>query len=279
VPLPPSLSIAPATTAAAARPAPRLEPAPAEKAAPVPAAHAAQAAQPAIQPAPQPAMPRPEEAPAPPPRPREAAPVRPAPVRSSSVPLTPQERASIGAGGTGTPRRPAPPAPPSAPAVSLEDLAAALEPAREPDQVGHAVLAFLESRYTRAALFQAGRERFTGWLAGQGIDPAALGAFSVGFDRPSLFLNLRQSSGIYLGPLPPMPAHRELARTWGGELPRECVLLPIRLNDRLVAVVYADSPRRPAGGLHLEELKRLADAAAGALGRCILYKKQAGTGV
>lgn len=262
VPLPPSLSIAPA---AAPRPAAQ----PAIQSAP-------QAAQPAVQPAPQATAPQPEEAPPPPPRPREAAPApaaRPAPARPHSVPLTPQERASIGANTT---RRPD--SPPPAPALSLADLAAALEPVREPDQVGRALLAFLDARYARTALFQAGREHFTGWMAGQGIDPAALGAFRAGFDQPSVFLNLRQGSGIYQGPLPPMPAHRELARTWGGELPRECVLLPVRLKDRLVAVVYADTPRRPGGGLHLDELKRLADAAAGALGRCILHKKQAGTG-
>ncbi|MFP5298944.1 MAG: hypothetical protein ACLGHL_08165, partial [Actinomycetota bacterium] len=43
----------------------------------------------------------------------------------------------------------------------------------------------------------------------------------------------------HVGPLPPMPAHRELAQAWGGELPRDCVLLPVRLKDRLVAVIYA----------------------------------------
>ena len=43
---------------------------------------------------------------------------------------------------------------------------------------------------------------------GLGIDREAFSQFSVGFDQPSLFLNLREGSGVYLGPLPPMPAHR-----------------------------------------------------------------------
>jgi hypothetical protein len=126
------------------------------------------------------------------------------------------------------------------------------------------------------ALFQASRDRVTAWRAtGEGIDPAAFAAFSVGFDRPSLFLNLRGGSGVHLGPLPPMPAHRELASAWGGELPRECVMLPVRLRERLVSVLYADRAEGGPGGLHLEELKRLTDATVAAFERCILYKKQA----
>jgi hypothetical protein len=106
---------------------------------------------------------------------------------------------------------------------------------------------------------------------GTGIDREAFAAFSIGFDQPSLFLNLRHNSGIYLGPLPPMPAHRQLARTWGGDLPRDCVLLPVRIKDRLVLVVYADGATK--GPIDLSQMQRLAAAATSAVERCILQKK------
>jgi hypothetical protein len=116
-----------------------------------------------------------------------------------------------------------------------------------------------------------GRDKITAWQAwGEGIDLKEFQRYAVGFDQPSLFLNLKNGSSVYLGPLPPMPAHRELARTWGGDLPRDCVMLPVRLNDRLVAVLYADGGKT----VDLVSLQRLAASTAAALGRCILLKKQ-----
>ena len=125
-------------------------------------------------------------------------------------------------------------------------------------------------------LFQANKEGIAAWRAvGAGIDLKAFSSFAVGFDRPSIFLNLRGGSGLHLGPLAPMPAHRELAAAWGGELPRDCVMMPVRLRERLVSVIYADRAESGPPGLHLEELKRLTDATVAAFERCILFKKQA----
>jgi hypothetical protein len=138
--------------------------------------------------------------------------------------------------------------------------------------VARLVLGFLGRDHRRAALFQVSRERVTGWrIHGTGIDREAFAAYSIGFDQPSLFLNLRHSNGIYLGPLPPMPAHRQLARTWGGDLPRDCVMLPVRIKDRLVLVIYADGATK--GPVDLSQMQRLAAATTGAVERCILQKK------
>jgi hypothetical protein len=142
--------------------------------------------------------------------------------------------------------------------------------------VGDILLGFLGAHYRRVALFQASRNQVSAWRAtGAGIDPQIFSSFTAGFDRPSLFLNLRGGSGLHLGPLPPMPAHRELAAAWGGELPRDCVMLPVRVRDRLVSFLYADRAEGGPPDLHLEELKRLTDATVAAFERCILYKKQA----
>ena len=117
------------------------------------------------------------------------------------------------------------------------------------------------------------RERIVGWrIHGSNVDAAIFSEFSVGFDQPSLFLNLRQGSGLYLGPLPPMPAHRQLARAWGGDLPRDCVMLPVRIKDRLVMVIYADGVTQ--GSVELPMMQRLTAAATSAVERCILQKKR-----
>jgi hypothetical protein len=186
-----------------------------------------------------------------------------------SVALTPEERAELGA-----PHVEPAAADRLAPApADLDEVEEALAETTNLDEVGEILLAFLARDHRRAALFQVIRDRVQGWKArGAGMDGEALTAFSTGFDQPSLFLNLRQGSGLYLGPLPPMPAHRQLARTWGGDLPRDCVMLPVRIKDRLVVVIYADGGTR--GPVELPQIQRLMSLATAAVERCILQHKR-----
>jgi hypothetical protein len=189
------------------------------------------------------------------------------------VALTADELAALQGGGK---RRGAPSLPSSA---TLAEIEAAIQAAVDTEEVAHVLLEFLSRTYRHAALFQVMRDRVTAWLSyGDDIDQEIFGQFSTGFDQPSLFLNLRQGSGVYLGPLPPMPAHRELARAWGGELPRDCVMLPVRVKDRLVTVVYADGATKGLSGVDLPQLQRLTASTAAAFERCILHKKRGGEG-
>jgi hypothetical protein len=228
--------------------------------------------EPAEPPPPRDAKPRPAAVVAPAPKPAPAAPpppepAEPEPARPRTVALTVSERAALGAG----PGEAAPPPP----LASLPELEEALTAAAGRDEVGRLLVAFLAPAYRRVALLQVARERVAGWLAqGEGIDPERFARFAVGFDQPSVFLNLRQGSGLHLGPLADMPVHRELAACWGGQLPRECLLLPVRLRDRLVTVLYLDAAGGPLGRVDLEGLQRLAAAAARALERLILQKKK-----
>jgi hypothetical protein len=204
------------------------------------------------------------------PAPAAAAPPlpKPAPLRAKSVSLTPEERAELGAFSW---VEPATGSSGQAP-ITLDEATAALAKAGELDRVGEVLLGFLGRTYRRAALFHVTRDRVAGWrIHGTGIDREAFAKFSVGFDQPSLFLNLRQGSSLYLGPLPPMPAHRQLARTWGGDLPRDCVMLPVRVKDRMVLVLYADGAT--GGMVSLPTLQQLTAAATAAVERCILARK------
>jgi len=197
-----------------------------------------------------------------------AAAAAPAP-RPRSVSLTPAERAELGAFSWVEPAA----ADRSLPApISLEEAEQALAKAADLDEVGQILVGFLGRIHRRAALFHVTRDRVAGWrILGAGVDRDAFAQFSIGFDQPSLFLNLRQGSSLYLGPLPPMPAHRQLARTWGGDLPRDCVMLPVRIKDRMVLVLYADGAT--GGAISLPHIQRLTAAATAAVERCILARK------
>jgi hypothetical protein len=204
--------------------------------------------------------------------PPAAAPHGPAAVPHERVAVTAAERAELGLGE-------APPTTPSelprdAPAT-LDDVEAALALTHDSEEVGRLVLGFLAHSFRRVALFQVARDHVSAWMVrGDGIDQEAFGRYAVSFRQPSVFLNLREGSGIHIGPLPPMTTHRELALCWGGGLPRDCVVLPVRLKDRLVSVIYMDGGSRGLGGIDLEQMHRLTAATAAAFERCILSKKR-----
>ncbi|HSK76542.1 MAG TPA: hypothetical protein VLQ45_08795 [Thermoanaerobaculia bacterium] len=228
-------------------------PPPSRRVQPAPAPGAAVAAPP------RPAAPPPASAPAPAPAP--APPPAPAAPRPLTVSLTAEERVALG---TAVPEP-----------TSLLEAEEALAKAGDIEEVGQIVLSFLGRSYRRAALFRAGRDKLTGWMAqGAGVDLLAFGRFSLSFDQPSVFLNLRNGSGFHLGPLPPMPSHRQLAETWGGELPRDAIILPLRLKDRMVTALYADGAAKGIAGVDLEQIQRLAAAATAAFERCAMQQRK-----
>lgn len=195
-----------------------------------------------------------------------------------SISMTSEERAALVAAQPAAQAAPA--AAPSLPApASIEEVEAVFAKTLDREEVARTALGFLAAAYKRAALFQVTKDKVSAWMGQGEMDLPIFQKFSVALDQPSLFLNLRNGSGLHMGPLPPMPAHRDLARAWGGDLPRDCVVLPVRVKDRLVAVLYADGGVREArtagmGGVELSHLQRLAAAAGAALERCILHRKR-----
>lgn len=221
----------------------------------------------------------------------------PPPIAAKVIPLTAEERADL-ANAASTEReaasassfadvpeaakaaaRPIAPSvpesrPAAAPPSTLDELSRALEATADRDDLAHLVLAFLARRFDRAALFQVARGQVTAWLArGKNVDQEAFGKYRIGLDQPSVFLNLDRGSSLYLGPLPPMPAHRELAETWGGALPQRAGMLPIRIGNRLVAVIYADGDDGSWTGFGIDMLNRLRTDFAAALERCIRQRR------
>ncbi len=188
----------------------------------------------------------------------------PPPLVAKIIPLTAEERADLGKVAEASVDAPS----------TLDELSRALEATTDRDDLAHLILAFLVRRFDRAALFQVARGQVSAWLAmGKNVDREAFGKYRIGLDQPSIFLNLDRGSSLYLGPLPPMPAHRELAKAWGGALPQRAGMLPIRLGNRLVAVLYADGDDASWNGFGIDVLNRLREDFAAALERCIRQRR------
>ena len=186
-------------------------------------------------------------------------------VRPTAVTLSEHERAALYGG-----RAPAP--------LTYDDAEARLADVSGRDEAARLVVDFLRQELERVILFAVHRDATHGWTGdGDDLTPERIAAVAVPFGKPSIFLNLRQGSAFHLGPLPALPAHRPLVELLGGESPQECLLLPVRIGERMVAVLYGDRGGEHLGSIDLEALRRLADAFAHALERCILLKRQAQT--
>ena len=135
--------------------------------------------------------------------------------------------------------------PPEADA-SLEDLLGRLRECVTRDEVGHEAIDYLSERFLRTALLAVHQKQVKGWLgAGVNFDAARLVDLAIEFDEASVFLNLRSSGEFFAGALAPMVAHERLMNCWHAPLPTECLVIPVRIKDRLVALLFGD--RGPEG--------------------------------
>lgn len=207
----------------------------------------------------------------------DAEPARPAPPAPARRGAGPRRAAAVAA--APTPRaEPLPEPAVTAAAAGGDAIERRLAAADDRDAIGRELVALLRRHFDRVALFAARSDGVHGWMGhGGALDPARLVAFRAPYDEPSVFLNLRRGTSFHLGPLPQMPAHRELARCWHDDAPASCFLLPVTIGGHLAVVLYGDRTGRSLGGLDLAAMHRLGDAASEALERCIVLKKQSQT--
>lgn len=220
------------------------------------------------------AAPRKAEGPKTPEAPARPAKTRQAPPRVIS--LSPKERRKLyGEGRPQTTEREAPELAGPLPAEPFDAAAQRLDLVHDREEVGAILLDLLASQFRRSMLLVVRGDRVEGWRGrGEGIDKDGLMSLSIVLDKPSVLLNLVQGSPFHLGPLAEFPAHRDLAAVWGGELPAGCLVVPVRLHDRLVLALYGDRVDEAIGGLPLHRFQDLAHRAAAAFKRCIVMKKQ-----
>lgn len=200
-------------------------------------------------------------------------------------PATARSRRPSGAAAPGVER--APVAIVTAPARPVGRDASSVEPGAGLESVDHelgqvtdrhgvadVLLRFAGRDFSRVAMFEVRDDRVRGWRLGStNADESLFTAYEASLTEPSAFATLGRGARHFLGPLPPMPAHRRLARAWGDELPAACLMVPIRVRDRLVAVLYGDRGPRELDDVDPETYRRLATKAAMAFELCILRRK------
>lgn len=145
------------------------------------------------------------------------------------------------------------------PEALLEAAGHALQNVEMRDDIADAVLGFCAPLFRRRMMLVLRQGTILGWRGeGYGVDEAVVRAISVPGDEPSVFSGLLQGVEFWLGPLPSMPRNTDLVMALGGEGPKDCYILPIRVRDKVVCFLYGDNQDAGVGGLPLGELRRLA---------------------
>jgi hypothetical protein len=203
--------------------------------------------------------------------------------REMTIPVSEQELESLGAAPAEEPGGVEPPSTPylysrdagNQSSIGIAEAEIALENAADVHEIGQVLLSVASQEFTRAGLLQATPSMIRGWLAsGPGLDHERLEQYRVSFDEPSIFLNLREGGSFFLGTLPEMPAHLSLAACWHKDLSDESAVFPIRVRDRLVALVYGDCGPLGLADLDLDHLRELCASASRAFERYIVEQKQ-----
>jgi hypothetical protein len=164
---------------------------------------------------------------------------------------------------------------PSSEGLEGEETFAAVTGATERDGIADAILEALARRFERAAIFSSRSEGVAGWAsAGAGVDASAIAGFSATWMEPSVFMNARLSRVFYLGPLPLLPRHDELAAALGG-WPGECVVQPVFIGEKPIAFLLVTVGQPGAVTAEdLDFLRELSDAAAWAFANAIRLRKR-----
>lgn len=115
--------------------------------------------------------------------------------------------------------------------------------------------------------------KVTGWRAFPVYRETEIGRLEFNLAQPSLFKDVVTAKTFYQGPAPYDPTYRDLFQLLGGEYPKEILLLPLLINDQVVAVLYGDN--QVSGRLiqPLEYIRKLSQKVAMALEILILKKK------
>jgi hypothetical protein len=164
--------------------------------------------------------------------------------------------------------------------ASPEEMEAALQRAQEDwvevrdrDEAIGTFLKALNTVLDRGILFLVKAGKVIGWRAFPVFHEAEIGRLEFPLDQPSLFKDVVTAKTFYQGPAPYDPTYRDLFQLLGGDHPKEILLLPILMNDQVVAVLFGDNQVSSRPIQSLSYVRKLAQKLAMALEILILKKK------
>jgi len=151
-----------------------------------------------------------------------------------------------------------PPAAGLSPEERLAATSVALQNAEMREDIADAVLGFCAPLFRRRMMLVVRGDTVMGWRGeGEGVDPDEVRKIAIPVAEPSVFSGLIQGADFWLGPMPTMPRNMEIVAGLGGTPPKECVILPIRMREKTVCLLYFDNIGDGVAGLPMPDLRRL----------------------
>jgi hypothetical protein len=130
------------------------------------------------------------------------------------------------------------------------------------DEIADLVLAATSGEIRRRVLFRVRGGNATVWrVSGAEIAPHSVADMDFPILAEPIF-GLLNGEDHYAGPLPTDPIHLGFYRKLGIPTPKHLVLVPVHLDDQLIAMFYGDCGRTGAIGADFEQLRRLLAKAA-----------------
>lgn len=127
-------------------------------------------------------------------------------------------------------------------ALDFQQATHLIETATQVYDVTDALLGYARGLFERAALFVSRAPWIEGWDAsGNGWSRGMIRKLEISLEEPSIFGIFQRGAGYYLGPIPKTPANDEFVRITGGKRPRNCLIVPVLVGNRIVNLLYADN--------------------------------------
>ncbi len=156
-----------------------------------------------------------------------------------------------------------PPAADLSPEERLATTSLALQNAEMREDIADAVLGFCAPLFRRRMMLVVRGDTVMGWRGeGEGIDQDLVRKITIPVAEPSVFTGLIQGADFWLGPLPEMPRNVEIVLGLGGTPPTECFILPVRVREKTVCLLYFDNIEDGVAGLPMPDLRRLGSKAS-----------------
>ena len=156
-----------------------------------------------------------------------------------------------------------PPAADLSPEERLAATSIALQNAEMREDIADAVLGFCAPHFRRRMMLVVRGDTIMGWRGeGEGVDLARVREIAIPVTEPSVFSGLIQGTEFWLGPLPKMSNNMEVVAGLGGTPPTECFVLPVRVREKTVCLLYFDNIGDGVAGLPMPDLRRLGSKAS-----------------
>ncbi len=125
--------------------------------------------------------------------------------------------------------------------LDLSILGAALCDLSGQQEMLSLLLRKLGRMFERAAVFQVRDDRVEGWKAqSRRQEIAGFEGLVVSLADPTVFKTVVEGKSFYLGPISADGANQALLQALGGDRPEAVLLIPLILENRVVALLYGD---------------------------------------